>query len=184
MRALRFAASQRGAVGFVALLLLVAALVGATVVWQFPSQDTCRALTQSHNALTLSGNLKTPSLVLTYHQFRLAPCHSKITEALDAAQMAQKEETRRYVERQAEEKRRRAILDGKNGPPNHVFPSQAAYEAHEKEYAQVLQLVQSEEPCRTRLQVEADGRSRFASLRPQEQRELSEIIKVNAAECR
>jgi hypothetical protein len=165
-------------------LAVIAASFAVYFWWQLPSQETCRALTQEHNALPLSGNRKTPSLTLTYYQFQLAPCYREIMKKLDAAQATQIEEERLYGLRKAEEARRKAILNGDNGPKNGIFPSRAAYEAHEKEYAAELARLQSTEPCKSRLKAEADGRARFTHMSTEEQRALSDLIRENANDCR
>ena len=103
---------------------------------------------------------------------------------LDAAQATQIEEGRLHNLRKAEEARRKAILSGDNGPKNGIFPSRAAYEAHEKEYEAELARLQNAEPCKTRLKAEADGRARFTRMDTEEQRALSDLIRENAHDCR
>jgi hypothetical protein len=177
---------ERGAaaLGKIAILAAIATVVAGYVWWQPPSQSTCRALTQEYNALPLSGNRKTPSLALTYYEFRLAPCYRDIMKRLDAAQAAQTEEERIYTARKADEARRKAILNGDNGPKNGMFANRAAADAHDKAYEAELARLQNAEPCKSRLQTEAEGRARFASMDTAQQRTLSDLIRKNAHDCR
>lgn len=178
--------TQHGAVtlGKITFLATILAVLAGYFWWQLPSASTCRVLTQEHNALPLSGNRKTPSLALTYYQLRLAPCYRALLKKLDEARAIQIEAERRYSEKRAEESRRKAILNGDNGPKNGIFPSRAAYEAHEKEYEAELARLQNSEPCRSRLQAEAEGRARFTNMTVAEQRTLSDLTRENANDCR
>jgi hypothetical protein len=167
--------------GRYALIALVfSVLVVGYLGYQNPTPDSCRAMTQSHNDLPLTGNNKTPSLSLSYYQFRLIPCYRKIRAELAAAQESQKEESRRHDAEKAEAGRRKAILED----PRTVFPNQAAAAVAEAESEKVLARLQQTEPCRSKLAVEAKGRADFSKLSVQDQRSLSDLIVENAKNCR
>jgi hypothetical protein len=160
----------------VVFFVLVAGYVG----YQYPSQDSCRAMTKLHNDLPLTGDHKTPSLTLTYYQFRLHPCYREIRAKLDAAQMSQREDVRRHEAEKAETARRKAILEN----PQTVYSSPAAFAAAEAEREKELTRWQQMEPCKSTLNAEAQGRANFSNMNVQEQRSLSELIIENAKNCR
>jgi hypothetical protein len=155
-------------------------LVAGYVGYQYPSQDSCRAMTQLHNDLPLTGDHKTPSLTLTYYQLRLHPCYREIRAMLDAAQASQREESRRHDAEKAETARRKAILEN----PQTDYPSPAAFAAAEAEREKELARWQQLEPCKSTLNAEAHGRANFTNMSAQEQRSLSELITENAKNCR
>jgi len=155
-------------------------LVLAYVGYQYPSQDSCRAMTQRHNDLPLTVNSKTPSLSLTYYQLRLHPCYREIRAELAAAQASQKEEALRHDAEKAEATRRKAVLENSQTS----FPNQAAAAAAEAESDKELARLQQAEPCRSKLAAEAKGRTEFPNMSVQEQRSLSELIVENAKNCR
>ncbi|MEO7106281.1 MAG: hypothetical protein ABIZ09_07915, partial [Rhodoferax sp.] len=145
-----------------------------------PSQASCRALTQSYGDLPLTGNSKTPSLTLTYYEFRLDPCYTEIRAELAAAEASQKEALRLHEAEKADMARRKAILENHQA----TYPNQAAWAAAEAAGAKELARLQEVEPCRTTLKAEAEGRANFLKMTILEQRKLSELILKNSDTCR
>ena len=170
----------RGLKAWWTYMLIIAALIPVFVAYLHPSQTSCRALTQSYGDLPLTGNSKTPSLTLTYYEFRLYPCYTEVREKLAAAEASQKEALRLHDAEKAEKARRKAIWENHQA----TYPNQAAWEAAEAASAKELARLQEAEPCRTTLKAEAEGRANFLQMTTLEQRKLSELILKNSDSCR
>ncbi len=161
-------------------VLILAFAVAGFVAYEYPSEASCRAMAKSYNDLPLTGNSKSPSLTLTYFEFRLTPCYRALRASLAAQEASQKEALRRHDADKAEKARRRAILDN----PQTSFPNKAAWEAAEAASAVELARLQQSEPCRSTLEAEAEGRANFQQLTTQAQRDLSKLILENSDNCR